>query len=140
MEATQYISVELLQTLMNTVKKNGVQETIKLLRSKIQPSEIDDKNITKVINAVCDEFSIDIDDLRFERYQRGDFKYAVGFCIYYLYGDYTMAKIINSGVFQYKHRSVLTKYRLLIEKLNSKYKNDIPYIKIKARLDKILKK
>lgn len=136
MNATNDISLELFQTLLNTIKKNGVQTTLKLLKGNNNDLEIEDKDILSVVKIVCDEFSLEINDLVYDRYIRGDNKYAIGFCLYYLYKDYSLGDLQKKGLFKYKDKSVLSRYRQLIENLDPKHKADLPYLKIKDKLDK----
>jgi hypothetical protein len=121
--------------MLNAIKKNGVDGTLKLLKSNTIDVEIDDKEIIEVLQLVCDEFNINMQDLIYDRYVRGEHKYAVGFCLYYLYKDYSLGDLQKKGVFKHKDKSVLSRYRQLIESLDPKHKADTPYIKIKDRLD-----
>jgi hypothetical protein len=139
MEAIQDISLELFQAFLNTLKKKGSLETLKILERKTREVNIEDEHLKNVVSIVCDEFSIGMEELIYDRYIRGENKYAIGFCLYYLYGDYSFGDLQKKGVFQYKDKSVLSRYRQLIEALNPKFKADIPYIKIKDRLDKKIK-
>ncbi len=136
MNATKDISLELFQTLLNTIKKNGVETTLKLLRNTSNQIEIEDQDIIDVVKIVCDEFSLEINDLVYDKYVRGDNKYAIGFCLYYLYKDYSLGDLQKKGLFKYKDKSVLSRYRQLVENLDSKHKADIPYLKVKDKLDK----
>jgi len=135
MQLASDISTELFQSMLNAIKKNGVDGTLKLLKSNTIDVEIDDKEIIEVLQLVCDEFNINMQDLIYDRYVRGEHKYAVGFCLYYLYKDYSLGDLQKKGVFKHKDKSVLSRYRQLIESLDPKHKADTPYIKIKDRLD-----
>lgn len=128
----------LFQTLTNIVKKNGVEETLKILRSKSKDVMIEDERIMFVVETVCSEFAIDIEELVYEKYVRGDNKFAIGFCLHYLYEDYSIGELQKKGLFKYKDKSVLSRYRQLIDNLDGKHKTDIPYMKIKDKLDKII--
>lgn len=136
MQLASDISTELFQSMLNAIKKNGVDGTLKLLKSNTLQVEIEDKEIVDVLRIVCDEFNINIEDLIYDRYVRGEQKYAVGFCLYYLYQDYSLGDLQKKGVFKHKDKSVLSRYRQLIESLDPKHKADTPYLKIKDRLDK----
>ena len=57
--------------------------------------------------------------------------------IYYLYQNMTIREISDS-VFISRHKTNISKYKILVESLNPKYKSDLPYIKIKDKLDKTL--
>jgi len=136
MEATYELSIELFQTLANSIKKNGFENTLKLLKSKQDSIEIEDQVILAVVKIVCEEFAIDLNELIYDKYVRGENKYAIGFCLHYLYQEYSLGDLQKKGLFKYKDKSVLSRYRQLIDKLDSKYKADIPYLKIKDKLDK----
>ena len=88
MQLASDISTELFQSMLNAIKKNGVDGTLKLLKQNTIDIEIDDKEIMAILQVVCDEFNISMEDLIYDRYVRGEQKYAVGFCLYYLYQDY----------------------------------------------------
>jgi hypothetical protein len=136
MEAIQNTSIELFQTFLNVIKKNGVESTLKLLKTNNNELEITDEAILNVVKIVCDEFSINIEELVYDKYVRGENKYAIGFCLHYLYKDYSLGDLQKKGLFKYKDKSVLSRYRQLIDNLDSKHKADIPYLKIKDKLDK----
>lgn len=136
METTTDISLELFQTLANSVKKIGVEGTLKILRSKSKQVMIEDELVLKVVEVVAEEFAIDLDELVYEKYIRGDNKYAIGFCLHYLYEDYSIGELQKKGLFKYKDKSVLSRYRQLVDKLDDKHKTDMPYLKIKDKLDK----
>lgn len=136
MEAIQNQSIELFQTLLNVIKKNGVESTLKLLKTNNNEIEITDEVILKVVKVVCEEFSISVEELIYDKYVRGENKYAIGFCLHYLYQGYSLGDLQKKGLFKYKDKSVLSRYRQLIDNLDSKHKADIPYLKIKDKLDK----
>jgi hypothetical protein len=139
MEAIQEMSLEVFQAFLNTLKKKGVAETLKMLEHKSRDVNIEDDYLRNVVKVVCEEFSIDMEELIYDRYIRGENKYAIGFCLHYLYGDYSLGELQKKGVFEHKDKSVLSRYRQLVDGLNPKFKADIPYIKVKDRLDKKIK-
>lgn len=136
MASSDNISIQLMQTIINSVKKNGVDGTLKILNSDTTSVDIDDENIKSIIDIVCEEFSINVDELIYDKYIRGDNKYAIGFCLFYLYHNYSVGEIQERGAFKFKDKSVLSRYRQLISNLDAKNKADIHYLKIKSRLDK----
>jgi hypothetical protein len=133
---TDPTATEFFQSILTSIKKNGVSGTYKILKSDTVLVDIEDEEIKSIIEIVCDEFSIDVDELIYDKYIRGENKYAIGFCLFYLYHNYSVGEIQSKGAFKYKDKSVLSRYRQLISKLDSKNKADIPYLKIKTRLDK----
>lgn len=133
------ISLELFQTLYRTIKRKGLDATLRILKKESQDTSIDDPAVLSVVKVVCEEFLIDINELVYQKYVRGDNKYAIGFCLYFLYDDYSVGELQKKGLFKYKHKSVLSRYRQLIENLDYKHKTDVPYIKIKDNLEKKIK-
>lgn len=133
---TDPTATEFFQSLLTSIKKNGVAGTYKILKSDKVEADIEDEEIKSVIEIVCDEFSIDIEELIYDKYIRGENKYAIGFCLFYLYHNYSVGEIQSKGAFKFKDKSVLSRYRQLISRLDPKNKADIPYLKIKSRLDK----
>lgn len=139
MEYSQEIPLELFQTFINIFKKNGAEGTMKILNKGKKDIEIEDSYVQSVLEVVASEFSMDLNDILYDKYVRGENKYAIGFCIYYLYKDYSMNDLRKLGVFENKDFSVLSRYRQLIENLNSKYEGDTLYIKTMSKLDKKIK-
>jgi hypothetical protein len=139
MEVVQEIEFKLFQAFLNTLKKKGAVETLKILETKTREVNIEDEYLRSVVSIVCEEFSIEMEELIYDRYIRGENKYAIGFCLHYLYGYYSLGDIQKKGVFEHKDKSVLSRYRQLIDGLNPRFKADIPYIKVKDRLDKKIK-
>lgn len=117
------------------IKKVGMDGTLKVLRANTRDVLIEDKYVMELVQIVCDEFSIAMDELLYDRYVRGHNKYAIGFCLYYLYDDYSLGELQKKGLFKYKDKSVLSRYRQLIEKLDPKHRADTTWIKIKDKLD-----
>lgn len=136
MMLTDPTATEFFQSLLASIKKNGVLGTYKILKSDSIDVDIEEGDVKDVIEIVCDEFSISVDELIYDKYIRGDNKYAIGFCLFYLYHNYSVGEIQSKGAFKYKDKSVLSRYRQLISKLDPKNQADIPYLKIKSRLDK----
>ncbi len=139
MEVVQEIEFKLFQAFLNTLKKKGAVETLKILETKTREVNIEDEYLRSVVSIVCEEFSIEMEELIYDRYIRGENKYAIGFCLHYLYEYYSLGDIQKKGVFEHKDKSVLSRYRQLIDGLNPRFKADIPYIKVKDRLDKKIK-
>jgi hypothetical protein len=133
---TDPTATEFFQSLLASIKKNGVSGTYKILKLDTVEAEIEDEDIKKIIEIVCDEFSIGVEELIYDKYIRGENKYAIGFCLFYLYHNYSVGEIQSKGAFKFKDKSVLSRYRQLVSKLDAKNKADIPYLKIKSRLDK----
>ena len=130
-------TLNLLTVLQSHVKQNGIKKTIGILSQKDVTYTYYDECTATVLNTVCKEFSYNLDELLYSRYLRGDYKIAVGFCVYYLYNIMSLGDISNH-VFKNKHKTLLSRYKALIDNLNPKFKSDLPYIKIKDNLNKII--
>lgn len=127
-----------LDTFVCYFKKNGYDKTMAALTIEDgKVTSFDDPYINLVLNSVSEAFGIEVDALLYSKYARGDNKFAVGFCVYYLYQNMTMREI-SDNVFISRHKTNLSKYKILVESLNPKYKSDLPYLKIEDKLNKIL--
>ena len=120
------------------IKQNGIKKTISILSKKdSEHNFFEDEFTNLVLKSVCEEFSYNIDELLYSKYLRGDYKIALGFCVYFLYHKVSLGDISNY-IFKNKHKSLLSRYKALIDNLNPKYKSDLPFIKIKDTLTKII--
>jgi hypothetical protein len=128
-------TLQLLNVLESHIKQNGIKKTIGILSKKDVQNFFEDDYTNLVLKSVCEEFSYNLDELMYSRYLRGDYKIAVGFCVYYLYKNISLGDISNY-IFKNKHKTLLSRYKALIDNLNPKYKSDLPYIKIKDSLSK----
>jgi len=128
-------TLQVLDLLKIYIKQNGLKKTITILSKKDSNTFFEDKFTNLVLTSVCEEFNYNIDELMYSRYLRGDYKIAVGFCVYYLYENISLGDISNY-IFKNKHKTLLSRYKALIDNLNPKYKSDLPYIKIKDSLSK----
>jgi hypothetical protein len=130
-------TLQLLDVLETHIKQNGIKKTISILSKKDSQNFFEDDYTNLVLKSICEEFSYNLDELIYSRYLRGDYKIAVGFCVYYLYQKISLGDI-SKHIFKNKHKTLLSRYKSLIENLNTKYKSDLPYIKIKDNLNKII--
>ena len=87
-----------------------------------------------IVLEVTKAFNISKEDLFYSRYERGELKYAIGFCVYYLYKYKTLGEIFKT-IFKNKNKSQLSKYRQLIVELNPKIEQDKKYITLLEVLD-----
>ena len=118
MAISDTISIQFLQSVISSIKKNGIDGTLKILNNDALVVDIEDENIKSIIEIVCEEFSINVEELIYDKYIRGDNKYAIGFCLFYLYHNYSVGEIQEKGAFKFKDKSVLSRYRQLIGKLD----------------------
>ena len=129
-------TIQILEELLTSVKVRGYKKTLSALKTetnkKIENLDDFDKY---VLDCVTEELNITINDLLFSRYTRGNNKYAIGFCVYYLNDKKPMGEI-HKKIFINKNKSLLTRYRQIIFNLNKSHKADIKFIEIKNNLDK----
>lgn len=129
-------TIQILEELLTSVKVRGYKKTLSALKietnKKIENLDDFDKY---VLDCVTEELNLTINDLLFSRYTRGNNKYAIGFCVYYLNDKKPMGEI-HKKIFINKNKSLLTRYRQIIFNLNKSHKADIKFIEIKNNLDK----
>jgi hypothetical protein len=128
-------NINLLQKLLDSVSKRGYKKTLDLLSFKIEDNIVLRKSKDKLIIAeVTKAFNITKDELFYSRYGRGELKYAIGFCVHYLYKYKTLGEIYKT-IFKNKNKAQLSKYRQLIVELNPKLEQDKKYISLLQELD-----
>jgi hypothetical protein len=128
----QQENIEILEHLITSVKNRGYKNTLNLLKENHKETIITNEYDLFIINLVCEHFKITQDDLFYSRYVHGDRKYAIGFCVHYLYEKKTLGEIAKY-IFNNKNKALLNRYRQMIIDLNKK---DLPYFEIKQELDK----
>lgn len=131
------IALDVLNSLTAYIKQNGVEAAIAHLNTA--PKELTDNYPKRVLHEVAYAFGMTTNTLLNAKYIRGDQKYAIGFCVHYLYPSLSITEISKS-IFAQRDKAVLSRYKSIIEKLNPKHKADKDYIKIKQELDLILNK
>lgn len=123
----------LLEELLSIVKNKGYAKTINILKkNNSSVFELNNDYDKFVVNLVSETFEIESHELLQSRYSRGNMKYAIGFCVYYLYQNKTLG-YIGKNIFKDKNLTLLSRYRQMIFDLNKK---DLPYYEIKEDLDK----
>lgn len=133
-------NINLLQKVLESVSRRGYKKTLDLLSFKVEDNIVLRKAKDKLIIAeVIKAFNISKDDLFLSRYERGELKYAIGFCVYYLYKYKTLGEIFKT-IFKNKNKAQLSKYRQLIVELNPKVEQDKKYIILLETLNKIIEK
>jgi hypothetical protein len=133
-------NIDLLQKVLESVSRRGYKKTLDLLSFKIDDNVVLRKTKDKLIIAeVIKAFNISKDDLFLSRYERGELKYAIGFCVYYLYKYKTLGEIYKT-IFKNKNKAQLSKYRQLIVELNPKIEQDKKYITLLESLNEIIEK
>ena len=132
----QVESIEILEELMNSIKDRGYHKTLTMLRTdKEKNLEIINPYDKYVMDIVCESFNITLDDILFGRYMRGENKYAIGFCVYYLYDNKSLGEI-HRTIFKNKNKTLLSKYRQIIFDLRANNQIDKKFIAIKNELDR----
>jgi len=130
-------AIDVLDSLSTYIKQNGIQAAIAHLNTA--PKELTDNYPKRVLHEVAYAFGMTTDTLLNAKYIRGDQKYAIGFCVHYLYPSLSITEI-SKTIFAQRDKAVLSRYKSIIEKLNPKHKADKDYLKIKQELDLILNK
>jgi hypothetical protein len=128
-------TIEILEELLNSVKSRGFRKTLNVLKTEKQTSiHLTDPYQKFIVETVAETFQISTNSLLFSRYIRGENKYAIGFCVFYLYERMTLGEV-HKKVFKNKNKTLLSKYRQIIFDLNKAHKTDHKYIEIKSELD-----
>lgn len=128
-------TIEILEELLNSVKARGFRKTLNVLKTEKQNTiHLNSPYEKFVVETIAETFNLTINSLLFSRYVRGENKYAIGFCVYYLYDSMTLGEI-HKKVFKNKNKTLLSKYRQIIYDLNKAHKTDHKYIDIKEILD-----
>jgi hypothetical protein len=136
--SNQEKSVEILSELLTSIKQRGYKKTLQALKVKgvnTPNSQSLPSFHSFVINNVCEVFDITTEELLTRRYVRGKQKYAIGFCVYYIYQDISIGEMQKS-IFVNKNKTLLSKYRQIIIDLKDAHKSDQSLIDIKKTLDK----
>jgi hypothetical protein len=129
----QQNEIILLEELLSIVKNKGYTKTLNILKKNNSSIfEIENSYDKFVISLIADTFEMDSNELLQSRYSRGNMKYAIGFCVYYLYQEKTLG-YIGKNIFKDKNLTLLSRYRQMIFDLTKK---DLPYFDMKDKLDK----
>ena len=129
----QQNEIVLLEELLSLVKNKGYTKAINILKkNNTSIFNLDNEYDKFVVEMIAETFDLSTTDLLQSRYSRGNMKYAIGFCVYYLYQNKTLG-YIGKNIFKDKNLTLLSRYRQLIFDLTKK---DLPYFEIKEELDK----
>jgi len=129
----QQNEIVLLEELLSLVKNKGYTKAINILKKNNSSIfNLDNEYDKFVVQIIAETFELSTTDLLQSRYARGNMKYAIGFCVYYLYQNKTLG-YIGKNIFKDKNLTLLSRYRQLIFDLTKK---DLPYFEIKEELDK----
>jgi hypothetical protein len=135
---TQEETIEILEHLLKSIKVRGLKKTLSLVYVEGEGAVAGHDNFTRfVLEVVSEVFGITIDELLNSRYIRGDIKYAIGFCVYYLYQEKTLGEI-SKKIFVNKNKTLLSKYRQMVCDLNAAHTSDAKYIAIMKELDETI--
>jgi hypothetical protein len=135
---TQEETIEILEHLLKSIKVRGLKKTLSLVYVEGEGAVAGHDNYTRfVLEVVSEVFGITIDELLNSRYIRGDIKYAIGFCVYYLYQEKTLGEI-SKKIFVNKNKTLLSKYRQMVCDLNAAHTSDAKYIAIMKELDETI--
>jgi hypothetical protein len=133
-------TIQIIEDLLDSIKNRGLKKTSQLLKvEQTKDLEPQLQEFDKfVIENVSKSFNIKFEELFYGRYKRGDYRYAIGFCVYYLYHIRTLGDI-QKKIFKNKNKSLLSKYRRDVMELKDNNVQEEKYIKIKKVLDKKIK-
>jgi len=132
-------NLELLEMLLSSIKLRGYKKTLSILQVGDSTNvSVTDPYELFVIQSVVDEFEISLEDILYNKFIRGINKYAVGFCVYYLYDNRTMGDL-RRRIFRGRSTTLLSKYRQMILQLDEDIFEHKKYLKIKKGLDKKIK-
>lgn len=130
--------IEILEELLKSIKVRGYKKTFQLVKVEdLNDFQLTDPFAINVIQTVSDEFNVLVEDMVSNRYIRGDYKYAIGFTVHYLYQNMTLGEI-HKKVFRNKTKTLLSRYRQIILDLDKSEKLNKKYIEVKERLDQKL--
>jgi len=128
-------TIEIIEELLKSVKLRGLKKTLQVLRVESFDSvQLTNPFAINIIQTIADEFNVLVEDMVNSRYIRGDYKYAIGFSVYYLYDQMTLGEI-HKTIFRNKTKTLLSKYRQIILDLEKSERVNKKYIDIKQKLD-----
>lgn len=129
-------TVDILEEVLNSIRTNGVKRTLDLLKSSNSRKAVDitDPLDNYIVGEILSRFDMTYDQLFFSRYIRGENKFVIGMCVYYLYRHRTMA-YIKKKILPSKSKQLLGQYRKMIMDLKPSTPEHAKYVKIKAELD-----
>jgi len=133
---SQEETTQILHELLKSIKTRGLRRTLTLLKTnrKVRP-EITDKFDLFIIKSISEAFDITEDELLDGKYIRGENKYAIGLCVFFMYENKSLGEI-HKKIFVNKNKTLLSKYRQLIFDLRSNVKQDKKYLAIKSELER----
>lgn len=135
---SQEETIEILQELLKSIKERGFKKTLNILKSSSEIIPITDPFDNHVIDLICEYFKVDKIDLLQSKYMRGDIKYAVGMCVYFLYENKSIGEI-HKRIFPHKNKTLLSKYRQLIFDLDPNFEQDLKVLQIMSHLETKIK-
>ena len=129
-------TIEIVEELLKSIKTRGLKKTLTLLKVETN-NNIVNPFVVNILEEISKEFNVLIEDMINGRYIRGDYKFAIGFSVYYLYQKMTLGEI-HKNVFRNKTKTLLSKYRQMILDLDKSERVNKKYIDIKLQLDQKL--
>lgn len=129
----------LITELHQTISVVGVERTIKTLQvARTKTASLNDEQMQKIIQTVCDKFNITFVDL-LNNYNSGwEKKYAMGFICYYAITVFNYKGREMSNIFK-KTEGLVSKHLKIIKQLRSNHKSEADMYKLKEYFDKNLK-
>ena len=133
-------TVDLVENLLESLRIRGFKKTSQILSVYGEESILEkDIFVSFVVENVCKLTNVEMSQLIHGKYNRGEHKFAIGLCVYYLYDSYSLSEI-NRRLFVTKSKNLLSRYKAIVYNLNARFKADEGRIKIKKQMDEIVKK
>lgn len=131
---------ELIENLLDSVRLRGFKKTNQILSVYGEDNILEkDEFVSFVVSNVCRITNVEISQLIHGKYNRGEHKFALGLCVYYLYDSYSLNEI-QRRLFTTKSKNLLSRYKSIVYNLNSKFKSDQNKLATKKEMDELIKK
>lgn len=131
---------ELIENLLESVRLRGFKKTNQILSVYGEDNILEkDDFVSFIVSNVCKLTNVEVSQLIHGKYNRGEHKFALGLCVYYLYDSYSLNEI-QRRLFTTKSKNLLSRYKGIIYNLNGKFKSDQNKIETKTKMDELIKK
>lgn len=130
----------LIENLLESIRLRGFKKTNQILSVFGEDNILEkDDFVSFVVSNVCKLTNVEVSQLIHGKYNRGEHKFALGLCVYYLYDSYSLNEI-QRRLFTTKSKNLLSRYKGIIYNLNGKFKSDQNKIETKTKMDELIKK
>lgn len=129
----------LIENLLESIRLRGFKKTNQILSVFGEDNILEkDDFVSFVVSNVCKLTNVEVSQLIHGKYNRGEHKFALGLCVYYLYDSYSLNEI-QRRLFTTKSKNLLSRYKSIVYNLNSKYKADQNKLATKKQMDELIK-